>query len=41
MFAIDGSNYVLDATLRGGVARFINHSCDVCRAAALLFMIIF
>ena len=29
MFAIEGTNLVIDATLRGGVARFINHSCDV------------
>ena len=28
MFAIARSNFVIDATIRGGIARFINHSCD-------------
>lgn len=28
MFRID-DNFVVDATMRGNAARFINHSCDV------------
>lgn len=29
MFRID-DNLVIDATMKGNAARFINHSCDVC-----------
>ena len=29
MFRID-DNLVVDATMKGNAARFINHSCDVC-----------
>ena len=28
MFAIDGTNYVIDPTYLGNVAKFVNHSCD-------------
>lgn len=36
MFRID-DNLVVDATLKGNAARFINHSCDV---SLLLFIIL-
>ena len=29
MFTLDASN-ILDATTKGSIARFFNHSCDVC-----------
>ena len=29
MFRIDEDQYVVDATMKGNAARFINHSCDV------------
>jgi histone-lysine N-methyltransferase MLL1 len=37
MFSLN-DDYIIDATMRGNAARFINHSCNVCasRAAARL-----
>jgi SET domain-containing protein len=30
MFRITDSTRIVDATMRGSIARFINHSCGVC-----------
>jgi SET domain-containing protein len=27
LFAVDQSEYIVDATNKGGMARFVNHSC--------------
>eukprot|EP01025_Chloroclados_australasicus_P014544 TRINITY_DN16820_c0_g1_i1.p2 TRINITY_DN16820_c0_g1~~TRINITY_DN16820_c0_g1_i1.p2 ORF type:complete len:124 (-),score=5.08 TRINITY_DN16820_c0_g1_i1:99-470(-) len=27
LFSVDGTDYIIDATLRGSMTRFINHSC--------------
>ena len=36
MFRIDQSSYIVDATHRGSISRFINHNCDVSRIIIVL-----
>lgn len=35
MFRIPDSSLIVDATMRGSIARFINHSCTVCKKKSL------
>lgn len=35
LFAVDQSEYIVDATNQGGMARFVNHSCGCASALGL------